>query len=368
MTRTWLVLLALGALAAAAPAQEADVAPATADSVVQGSRGAWVFVLPVIAYAPETKFTLGATAGRSYRFSDDPRSRPSLFTPVFLVTTRSQLMLWLFGDVWWDDDAWHLAGMTGYSKFPTQFYGVGDDTPEAAEEDVTPTSARLDLSLERAVRPRFYFGPRFEWEHARIVEQADGGLIATGDIPGSTGADLCGLGLTASYDTRDALMYPTHGWFVSVGASRYLDILGGDFVYTRTGVDLRRYVSLGGTRVLALQATGTSLDHGQAPFQQLARLGLRGYFESRYLENNVALAQVELRTVLWKRLGAVVFAGASELAADRSGLRLDEARYAAGFGLRVRVGPDGPERTHIRFDYGIGEDDSGFYVNFGEAF
>ncbi len=367
MIRLWLVLLALAALPSAAMAQEAAVS-APADTVFQGSRGAWVFVLPVIAYSPETKFTFGASAGRSYRFSDDPRSRPSMFTPVFLVTTNSQLMLWLFGDVWWANDAWHLSGMTGYSKYPTLFYGVGDDTPVEAEEDVTPATGRLDLSLMRAVRPRFYVGPRFEWEQAQILEREDGGLIDSGTVPGSEGADLCGLGLTASYDTRDALMYPTRGWFASLGASRYLDILGGDYVYTRTVVDLRRYLSLGGTRVLALQTMGTSLDHGQAPFQQLVRLGLRGYYETRYLENNVVLAQAEVRSVLWGRLGGVVFAGASELAATRDGLRLDEARYAAGVGLRVRVGPDGPERAHIRFDYGIGEDDSGFYINFGEAF
>jgi outer membrane protein assembly factor BamA len=291
-----------------------------------------------------------------------------MFTPVFLVTTRSQFMAWLFGDVWWDDDAWHLFGMAGYSKSPTDFYGVGDDTPAAAVEDVTPGTTRLDLTLTRAVRPRLYVGPRVEWERTRILKQETGGLIASGAVPGAGGADLFGVGLVASYDTRDALMYPTRGWFASVGASRFLDILGGDFVYTRSVVDVRRYVSLGGTRVLALQAVGTSLDHGQAPFSQLVRLGLRGTFETRYLENDGVLAQVELRSVLWGRLGAAVFAGASELAARRDALRFDEARYAAGFGLRVRVGPDGPERVHIRLDYGFGKDDSGFYVNFGEAF
>lgn len=352
------VLLPLAAVAAEAPA----------DTVVSGPRGAWAFVLPIVSYSPETKLIFGATAGRSYRFSDDPRSRPSLFTPMVMVSTRSQLMVWLFGDAWWADDAWHLFGMTGYAKFPTLFYGLGDDTPAEAEEDVTPTATRLDLTLMRAVRPRLYLGPHVELERGRISESEAGGLIASGTVPGTAGGDLCGLGLAASYDTRDALMYPTRGWFVSAAASRFLDVLGGDFVYTRTVVDLRRYFSLGGTRVFALQAAANSLDHGQAPFTQLVRLGLRGYYETRYLENNGLLAQAELRSVLWGRLGAVVFVGASELAARREGLRLDEARFTGGFGLRVRVGPDGPQRAHIRFDYGVGEDDSGFYVNFGEAF
>jgi len=368
MTRVWVLLLVAVVWPGLAAAVEAPVADAPADTSISAPRGTWAFVLPVFSYAPETRFAFGATAGRSYRFSDDPRRRPSLITPLFLVTTRSQLMLWLFGDVWWAEDGWHLFGMAGYSKYPTQFYGVGDDTPATNAQDITPGTARLDLTLARAVRPWLYIGPRVEWERTRILAAAAGGLIASGGILGAQGADLFGVGLVASYDTRDALRYPTHGWFASVGASRFLDLFGGDFVYTRSVVDVRRYVSLGGTRVLALQAAGTSLDHGRAPFQQLVRLGLRGTFETRYLEKKGVLAQVELRSGLWRRLGGVVFAGASELAASCDGLRFDEARYAAGFGLRVRIGPDGPEPANLRLDYGFGEGDSGFYLNFGEAF
>lgn len=369
MTRAWFAILVLLAATRAPAADDSRLAGAPGDSLAAAAPGGeWVFVLPVVAYAPETRFVFGASAGRAYRFSADPRRRPSLFTPVFLVTTRSQLMAWLLGDVWWRDDAWHLAGVAGYSKYPTLFYGLGDDSPKSAEEDVTPTALRLDLTLTRAVRPGLYVGPHVEWERARVVAREAGGQIAAGGVPGGDGGELCGLGFVASYDTRDALMYPTRGWFATVGATRMLDVLGGDFVYTRRVVDLRRYVSLGGTRVLALQLAGTSLDHGQAPFTQLVRLGLRGYFETRYLENDGLLAQAEVRSTLWGRLGAAVFAGGGELAADREGLRLDQARYAAGLGLRVRVGPDGPGRAHLRFDYGFGDGDSGFYVNFGEAF
>lgn len=366
------IVLAAGVVAAPGGVRSAAAedlpALASLDSTSTDARGKWLFVLPVVSYAPETRVALGATAGRSYQFSEHPASRPSLVMPVFLVTTRSQLMAWLLGDVWWGEDAWHLAGVVGYAKFPTQFYGVGDATDVGAKENVTPSTVRLSATVTRAIWRGLYVGPQVEWEHTRILDRDPAGQLANDGIAGAAGGGRCGLGLTASYDTRDALQYPTRGWFATGGITRSMDILGGDFTYTRTTVDLRRYLDLGGTRVLAIQTTATSLDHGTAPYAELVRLGLRGYYDTRYLESHGVLAQVELRTALSGRLGAVVFAGGSELAASRDGLRLDETRFAAGVGLRVRVGPDGPQRAHLRFDYGLGDDDSGFYVNFAEAF
>jgi len=363
----------LGLLAATsllAPPARAQGTPGAAapDSVFAPPRSGWLYVLPVISYSPETRFAFGGSAGRFYRLSEEPDSRPSTVSPLFIVTTEGQLMAWLFGDAWWGADAWNLAGMLGYSKFPTQYYGTGDDTPASAEEDVTPATFRTELDLKHRLASAFYLGVRLEVEQARVLEAEAGGQVDQGLVYGHQAGGLFGLGASASWDTRDFLFYPTRGWYHQLSATRYLDALGGDYVYTRTVADLRRYVSLGGSRVLALQAMGTFTSGGRAPFYHLAPLGLRGYFETRYLENHAVQGQVELRTVVWRWLGAVAFAGLGELGPTVAGLRLDEARPSYGLGLRFRVGGEGPDRTHIRLDFGFGEDDSAVYVNFAEAF
>ncbi len=361
-------LVVLGLLAPPAFAQVADV-----DSLVGGEPGSppprsgLLYVLPVLAYSPETELAFGASTGFYLRLSDDPARRPSTFNPTIIVTTADQLMALIAGDVWWHDDTWHAAGMVGYLKFPTRFYGLGDDTREADEETLTPHYPRADVTVSRALARGLYLGARLEWEHVRITGTGESSFLRSGAVTGADGGTLVGVGAVLTYDTRDALFYPTRGWLHQLGVSRYAPGLGSDFAYTRTTLDLRRFLSLGGTRVVACQVLVSVLGAGTAPFYQLQRIGLRGYYETRYLTTHVALVQAELRTVLRGRLGAVVFAGAAEVGDGWDALRLREVRPAAGFGLRVRVGGEA-DRSNLRFDFGFGRGDAGFYVNFGEAF
>ncbi len=286
--------------------------------------------------------------------------------PLALFTTSSQIILGLFTDAWWSADRWHLLSDLGFSKFPTQFYGVGDDTDAGAEEDYTPRTTNFTLEVTRNVLGALYLGALLDARHTSLRDFAAGGALETGAVFGSAGGTLWGLGATASWDSRDAVFYPTRGWFNRLAVSRYLDVLGGDFVYTLTDASLTHYVPLGGGRVLAANASGAFIAGGRAPFYQLNRLRLRGYFEERYLDNHVLRGQLEFRTPVWGALGAAVFAGVGEMASTLDRLRLDEARPVAGFGLRYNVG--GEQTANIRLDYGWGDGDSGLYVRFGEAF
>jgi len=365
---------ALAAAAAAGPLSAAAAAgpvPAAADTLGPPSlqRSGWLFILPAITYSPETKLAFGASASRFYRFGDDPAVRPTTVTPLALVTTQGQLILALFTDAWWDANRWHLVSNLGYRKFPTQFYGVGDAAPAAAEEDYTPDTAELRVEAKRRLRGAFYLGGIVDLRHTSISEREDGGLldpgVGAGAVYGADGGTSLGAGVSAAWDTRDAVFYPTRGWWHRVAVTRYLDVLGGDHVFTWTQASLARYWSLGEKRVLAARLSGDFIG-GRAPFYQLNRLMLRGYFEERYLENHVVRAQLEYRTGLWGRLGAAVFAGVGEMAASLDRLRLDEALPAGGFGLRFNV--RGDQTANLRLDFGFGDGESGVYISFGEAF
>ena len=350
-----------------APADTLFAAPT--DSVAQAMpkpRSGWLFILPIVAYTPETEFAFGATAGRYYRFSDDPEARPTTFTPMAMVTTKSQVILGLFSDAWWGEDRWHLTGNLGFSKFPTSFYGIGDDTVEDAEELYTPSTASFMIDVNRIVTGSFYAGVILDLASTSIKDLDEDGQLVDGQILGSDGGGLVGLGASVTWDTRDAVFYPTQGWLNRLAMTRFSDNVGSDYTYTFTDINLAHYQSLGGSRVLAGNLGGSFISGGDAPFYRLPRLGLRGYFEERYLERNVIRGQVEFRTGIKGIFGAAVFAGLGEMGSSLSGLRLDEARPAAGVGLRINLGGD--DRSNLRFDYGVGDGDSGFYVNFGEAF
>jgi outer membrane protein assembly factor BamA len=364
------LLLLSGDAAAQVPPPSDAARAAPADSAAHlppgAPRSGWLYILPVVAYSPETKLVLGASAGRYYRLSDDPDSRPTTSAPLALITTNNQIILSMFTDAWWSGDRWHLANELGYSKFPTQFFGVGDHTPPDAEEDYTPRTTYFGLETTRRTTGALYLGVLLDAKYTSMNDFVEGGLLDSGEVFGSEGGALWGFGLSASWDSRDAIFYPTRGWLSRVAVTRYLDVLGGDYVYTWTDASVSRYWAAGSRLVVAANVSGGFISGGQAPFYQLNRLMLRGYFEERYLDNHVIRGRLELRARVWGPVGAVVFGGAGEMASSLDRLRLDEARPAVGLGVRYNLG--GEQTANIRLDYGWGDGDHGFYIRFGEAF
>jgi outer membrane protein assembly factor BamA len=120
---------------------------------------------------------------------------------------------------------------------------------------------------------------------------------------------------------------------------------------------------------VALRALGIA-NGGTVPFQLMPQLGgselLRGYFGGRFRERQLLAAQAEFRSSLWKRIGLVAFADTGQVAHDLDGFGADRFRFSYGAGLRILLIPQ--EGMNLRADFGFGEDESGFYLAFGEAF
>lgn len=330
------------------------------------SRSGWLFVLPVVSYAPETGVAFGVSGAYQHRFSQRPDARPSTALPALLFTTKSQLLTGMLIDAWLDDDRWHATVSLGYRRFPTSFFGIGDDTAEDREETYTDQSAVMTIELARRVAGPLSVGGILDAGQTSVRDLEPGGQLATGAIAGTEGGGLRGLGLSVAWDTRDAVQYPTRGWNQRAAVIRYLDALGGDYRYTWTEAQVSTYQPLGAGRVLALNMHGSFQAGGEVPFYRLNPMGLRGYREDRHRERHVVRGQVELRSPLRGRLGGVLFVGLGEMAPTIDRLRLDEAQPMAGFGLRYDVGDQ--EQVNITLDVGFGDGQSGFYLGFGEAF
>jgi outer membrane protein assembly factor BamA len=146
----------------------------------------------------------------------------------------------------------------------------------------------------------------------------------------------------------------------------YGTFLGGDFKMNNISLDLRRYLPLGRNKVMALRAIGVSAG-GNVPFQLMPTLsGQRGYYSSRFRDHKAVLAQAEFRMKLWKRLGGVVFGSLGQVAPSIEQFATNRTHTAYGFGLRALLIRQ--ESLNLRFDFGFGEDQSGFYFGLGEAF
>jgi outer membrane protein assembly factor BamA len=202
-----------------------------------------------------------------------------------------------------------------------------------------------------------------------MIERIAGGQLAGGTVPGWDGGTASGLGGQVLWDTRDCIFAASSGQYHTLSMVFFGRTLGSEYTFVKTKFDLRTYLPLSPVRSLALQAMGVFIN-GTAPFRELGRLGgsstLRGYYEGRYRDNQMLVAQAEFRTAVIGRFGAVAFAGAGTVAHEVSMFELRAVRASAGIGVRYAFDPE--ERLNMRMDIGWGTNSSGMYFVASEAF
>lgn len=94
---------------------------------------------------------------------------------------------------------------------------------------------------------------------------------------------------------------------------------------------------------------------------------MRGYYQGRYRDNNMAVIQAEYRIPLFWRFGAVAFGDIGNVAPAPGQLNFTDLKYSYGGGLRVAMNK--AEKLNLRGDFGINaKGTGGFYLQLGEAF
>jgi hypothetical protein len=337
-----------------------------------------VLILPLAYYTPETRLAGGVggilafrpAAGRPPQSEAPSGARPSslLFSAVY--TQNDQFTLQVKPEIYGPREDWVLTGSAEWSRFPSRFFGLGNDSPEAAGELMTPIQLLAEIQVQRRIIPALglYAGVMAVLERYRFRSFAPGGLLDTGAYEGSGGGWLAGLGLVVKTDTRDSVFLPRRGRFWQVSAVFHEARPGSDGGFSKVKADLRSYIPLGASATLGFQVKLESAA-GRVPFMALPKLGgenlMRGYLSGRYRDKMLGGLQAEARFPLAGRLGAALFAGLGEVADRPGALSLPGLKPSIGGGLRFRVSDEG---NTIRVDFGYGRQSSGVYVTANEAF
>lgn len=363
--------LLLGVAAALAAAGHADAQEAPPDSAV--AHGSTVIPLPVLFYQPETGTGFGALVG--YYFRPGARTTDTMpaseITGSAIYTTRKQILLSLGTRLYLSGGALRLAAAADLTKFPTKFWGIGNDTPEEAEEDYTPLTIGVGGEALREMARGWFVGGRVRVARRTLREVSDSGQLVTGTVPGSEDGTIVEGSLLLTRDTRDHTIYPRRGQFHQLAVFGAATALGSDFGYGGVRLDLRGYLSPGARHVLALRALGDARS-GTPPFDLLPQLGgdvlLRGYYQGRFRDETLVAFQAEYRLPVVWRIGLVGFGEAGQVAPRVGDLALHGFKASLGGGLRFLLAPR--EGVNIRADYGYGFDvkTGGFYLAIGESF
>jgi hypothetical protein len=338
----------------------------TADHLVDWLSGDRWTVIPAVTYSPETRLGLGIRAIRIFRPTEGSVNRPSTLPVTFLYTLNKQLIFSTELDLWANENLDHLSARVELSDFPFEFYGIGNNLTGTQAEHYASRKIHVVATYQKRLGIRFYIGPRYEFKGEEIYQKKTGGLLDVGDLRGSNGQRISGLGLAFSYDTRNNIFQPDQGAYHQARLVSYQPFLGSQFTYSKYVLDFRKYIRVHKRQVLAVQAW-YSLVTGGAPFQEVSLIGgsdiMRGYFEGRYRDRNAMVYQAEYRVPVHRKLGVVVFGSAGQVADKVSSFSLNGFKYGGGLGFRYRLTDDG---LNIRLDLAYG-DQASFYFGLNEV-
>jgi len=349
------------------PARQAESKP---DAAPQKTNS--LIVLPIVYYSPETRWAGGVGGIYTFRHKGtEPQGRPSALSFIALYTQNKQYTIALKPEIYLKSEAYFLAGNLEITRYPNKFYGIGNDTPDSCEEGYTPYQISIEAAVWKKIVPRhdIYAGLVYNFDHYRFEEFDPAGRLIAGDVPGSRGGTLSGIGLQFKWDDRDNVFTPRRGRQFSLSASLYNSLFAGDYNYAKIQVDLRQFFPLFESHVLAVQGV-LRTTAGTVPFIALPKIGsdsvMRGYYSGRYRDKTMAAVQAEYRFPVWWRFGLVAFGGFGDVAKDLGHLTPRRFKFSAGWGIRFKVNPK--EGATIRLDFGYGKGVSGMYLTAGEAF
>ena len=326
------------------------------------------FPFPVIYYAPETRFVGGIAGVGTFRFKRDSiESRPSSTTIGLAYTQNRQLLLYSTFSLFYDHERWYAYGEAGYYKYSYKFFGVGQrETPEVIYGVDYP---RIKINVAHHVHSHMYAGLGYQFENYALKDTATSGPLADQSIPGIRGSRSSGLGPQVIYDSRDTVLFPSRGVYGIISWMNNGALWGGDHNFNRFVLDVSYYYKIHAKAILALNSY-LSMVTGDAPFQQQSLLGgnkrMRGYYEGRYIDKNLAVLQAELRFPIYGRFGGVAFGDAGALGNEQQLFRLEDIKYSYGAGIRFNV--IRKDHLNLRLDYAIAQGSSGVYFTVGEAF
>jgi len=329
-----------------------------------------MIILPVVFYTPETQFGFGAGLQTFlYNKSNIYNSRESniLFTGMY--TTENQLMIDVFPKIFFNLGDLFLDGLVRYRIFPNKFWGIGNETPESNEESYNMETLIFEAAILKRLPPNLNFGFQYKYDKYTILETEEGGILQSGEVPGSEGARISAISFLFNLDDRDNIYSARKGNFMQLKAGFSSKVIGATHSYNKYTIDLRKYFPLGKKSVIAAQLYLENT-YGDVPFQTMAWLGggdkTRGYFKGRFIDNNMYAIQTEYRNRFHKRWEFTAFASMGEVAHEPFSY-FSSVKYSFGGGIRFQIKKNNP--TLIRLDFGLGKDgNNGIYFGVNEAF
>ncbi len=333
---------------------------------------------PFLQYAPETELAGGAAGLYYFHLPSDTlegsANRTSNISFGATYTEKRQFSSGMDYTLYFSHNNYYIYGGLDYKRFPFKFFGIGDHNPKEAIDNYTPFWIGEDLLMTRNIITTqtgvgLNAGIGTIYRSDKIVSSTPGGILDTGNVPGAKGGISAGWGPIIIYDTRDNAYSTLEGHFIDLRTMFYTKAFGSAYNFIKLTLDTREFIPAFTKHVIAFQGLLT-LTNGGEPFYTMAQLGgannMRGYFQGRFRDNDMAVLQGEYRMPVFWKFGLVGFADIGEVAGTVSQFNYRGIKWTAGAGIRFLFSES--EHIVVCFDVGFGSDASAVYFYVKEAF
>ncbi|MBK5721678.1 BamA/TamA family outer membrane protein [Dysgonomonas sp. Marseille-P4677] len=316
-------------------------------------------------YSSDTKLGLGLVASGLYRLDrEDLSMSPSNVSLYGDITTTGAYVIGISGNTLFPKLKYRIDADMYFSYKPSRYWGIGYDAGRKdyySEFDNLTTEIKFDF-LKKITKDT-YLGIITNFRNVKGKDFDDISLL-NGESDKST---AIGGGLIFSYDSRDFIPNPYSGFYLKLEQIFYPKFLGSTYNFNKSEFIFRYYRQLWKGAVVAYDLQGI-FNNGDASWNMLALTGdshqMRGYYIGQYRDKKMIQTQVELRQKIYRRSGAVVWAGAGNVFPKFSAFDWKHTLPTFGIGYRWEF----KNRVNVRLDYGIGKGQSAFYFNINEAF
>ena len=355
---------------------------------IRAHKKVWMSILGGPSYNPEASFGIGGAMLMTFRMNKFDSISQRSFIPIgFNISINGTFIAAGAGTLFFNENKFRIYIKYGYRTEPANFYGIGYQQIEMAEE--LRKLSKDSITFHKA---NIQFYPRFVWE---VRPNLFAGTLL--DVNYSHSKDMpywmkhssevikygnkyhnIGVGGLLQYDTRDDVATPFHGVFLSAMGTVYGKYLGGDFNYEMIELEYRQFKQVFNRRSTLAWTAKSQIGLDNVPYTELPNFGgssdLRGYLWGKYRDKSMAYGIVEYRHMFmsqaayargafWSKWGAVAWVGTGTLGKTPADWNKWKLNY--GVGLRIQLQP----RKNFRVDIGKEPGQKwGIYMNMTEAF
>ncbi|WP_144211605.1 BamA/TamA family outer membrane protein [Shewanella donghaensis] len=342
-----------------------------ADGEFDDSKDIDMSYLPTAYYTPEKKFGVGLLMVGLYK-TDGAASeeQPSSLVLNSFVSMNKSYGVEIENMTFFNQGKQRLLLEVDLHNEAAVYYGQGieDGNLDINEHEFEEQVYRFKPRWMTEVTDNYFIGvgADFLYASADNLERVDTEMPvdAKGTLPSNFSS---GVVVTSVYDSRDYRLNATKGWLFQIDAGLYQNDEYSSF--STYDIEIANYIdlsSMSAPGLIAWQVQGHFTD-GDVPWNLLPDLGgssgMRGYIKGRYRDEQMMMGQVEYRLPIFQRYGMVFWGAVGSVAPKVSDLT-EELLTSYGTGFRFKL----KDNINLRFDIGVGENETNFYLNVNEVF